>query len=174
MGIYKTWESMLNRVSENSKFLSYKNTTVCEEWYNFQFFAQWYTNYINLLNPIYNYQIDKDIFQWNYKYKVYSPSTCCLIPDRLNNSLVGLHVNRYNHPELPVGVMPNRGKYSSYITINDKRKYLGIFSNPMEAFAVYKKEKEEIIHKMAEYYYKNNAILEPVFQQLMNINIEPF
>ena len=153
MNIYKTWDSMLVRTSSFSKNPSYSNTSVCQEWFCFQTFANWYINYINHLNPKFNYHLDKDIFQWNFQSKVYSPGTCCLIPDTLNMALVGMHVERHNHSELPVGVMPNSNKFSSYITLEDKRVYLGNFETPMEAFNAYKIEKEKRIKELADFYF---------------------
>lgn len=173
MKIYKTWEGILKRTSPiyNDRN-SYINTSLYIDWYNFQNFASWYCEYIKDLNKSFDYQIDKDILQWNFKYKIYSPDTCCLIPSRLNVALVGLNLSRINHPELPVGVMPNSNKYSSYITIEDKRVYLGNFETPEEAFEVYKQKKLSCLKELAEYYYSNNAIKQDIYEKICLINIE--
>ena len=56
---------------------TYKNTTVCIEWCNFQNFAQWFEkNYID------DWALDKDILVKGNK--VYSPETCCFVPREIN------------------------------------------------------------------------------------------
>lgn len=90
MNVYKVWDSMLRRAlmhKNNGSHQLYNNCSVCEEWRNFQIFADWYIKYVSSLNPNYSYQIDKDIFQWGLVNKIYSPQTCCLIPDQLNDLL---------------------------------------------------------------------------------------
>lgn len=49
---------------------------------------------------------------------------------------------------LPRGVHPHRGAYFSIITINKKRKYLGTFKTPGEAYSAYLEAsgKEEKLH----------------------------
>lgn len=79
---YQCWKSMLNRcyneVTRNN-YPTYQGCTVCEEWYNFQNFADWF--YKN--HPSKNskngksYELDKDIkINGN---KIYGPDTCLLI-----------------------------------------------------------------------------------------------
>lgn len=173
MHVYKVWEGVLKRSNPiyNAQS-SYMNTTICEEWRNFQNFADWYLGYKLLLNPNYKYQIDKDILQWNQKNKIYSPNTCCLVPEEINDALVGLHLNR--NCNLPVSVQINGRGYSPYMTIKDDKKYLGIYNTPEEAFLVYKKNKESYIKELAERYYNDHAITEDIYKILNNIVIEPF
>lgn len=173
MNVYKVWEGVLRRTNPlyNSQN-SYSNTTISEEWRNFQNFADWYVKYRSLLNPNYIYHIDKDILQWNQKIKIYSSNTCCLVPKELNEALVGLHLSRIEN--LPVGVQVNGNKYSPYMTVKEDKKYLGIYDTPEEAFLSYKKNKESYIKELAEKYYKDHAITEDIYKILCNIVIEPF
>lgn len=173
MHVYKVWEGILKRTNPmyNSQN-SYSNVIIYEDWRNFQNFADWYVKYESILNPNYQYQIDKDILQWDKDNKIYSPYTCCLIPTELNISLVCLHLSK-NH-NLPVGVQRNGDKYSPYITIKDDKKYLGIYNTPEEAFLVYKKNKESYIRELAEKYYKDHAITKDIYEILYNIDIKPF
>ena len=81
---YIKWSSMLTRCY--SKKLkqreNYIGCTVCEEWLNFQNFAEWYDNHKYYIPNIESLDLDKDIkFKGN---KIYSPNTCILIPKRLN------------------------------------------------------------------------------------------
>lgn len=97
MRIYKVWEGMLKRVA-GFDHECYYSCSVCPEWYNFQIFAEWYYNeYSKCRSDLYTYHLDKDIFQWNIANKVYSPSTCCLIPISLNCGLAGGYYDNKNH-----------------------------------------------------------------------------
>lgn len=67
---------MLERCYGNSdlsiKYYSDKGVFVCQEWHNFQNFAEWF--YSNAPKDIENFDLDKDItFDGN---KMYSPETC--------------------------------------------------------------------------------------------------
>ena len=177
--IYKVWENMLRRayIHQNSpSHVKYENCSVVEEWRNFQVFAEWYSNYLNQINPFYHdcLQLDKDILQWGIKNKVYSPSLCCLIPDKLNKFL-GTIYYQTKMSNYPVGVRPNNNKFSVYISEGDQcRKYYGSYPTKEEAFLVYKNEKENQIRSLADYYYKENAITENVYLKLMSIEIFPY
>lgn len=173
---YNTWIKMLERLTEEGQQNNYLrnrmyvNVSVCQEWYNYQNFACWYENYIGGLNTeLYNdYQIDKDILQWNQQYKIYSPTTCCLVPSYLNIMLSGRHSTRL-HPELPTGVTHRKGK-DKYTATCDK-KYVGDFNTPEEAFLAYKNQKEKNIKALADHYLSINAIHKDVYDALYKINI---
>ena len=69
---YSHWHDMICRCYNEKrlkKFSTYRDCTVCNEWHNFQVFAEWFNeNYIEGL------ELDKDIkIKGN---RVYSPSTC--------------------------------------------------------------------------------------------------
>lgn len=81
---YNKWYGMLSRCySENElrRFPTYIPCTICDEWLNFQNFAEWLQkNYYEIPNEI--MCLDKDIlFKRN---KIYSPKTCCIVPDNIN------------------------------------------------------------------------------------------
>lgn len=181
--IYGTWFNIFHRLNpknqeNNTRNAAYRYVSICNEWYNYQIFAYWYDSYISSLNPeFYNdYQIDKDILQWDKKYKVYSPSTCCLIPSKLNSSLSNHDVERISEPDLPIGVHKNTcgNTYMINLSIDRKSVYPGMFKDPMEAFYKYKELKEEYIRSLASEYYSKNAITKEVYDAVLNISIEPF
>lgn len=72
---YKCWKGMITRCYSNKRHLkqpTYKDCEVCEEWQNFQSFAEWYE--INYPKDGCKYQLDKDIrISGN---KTYSPEFC--------------------------------------------------------------------------------------------------
>ena len=159
--IYNEWHSMLSRCyNENQKNLikniSYKNKkcTVCEEWHNFQNFAEWYENNIYNVNNE-NMRLDKDIlFKGN---TIYSPNNCIIVPERINNLFTYSKSNRGNYP---IGVHLNkktnklRAECSIYDKTNkkSKNKHLGYYNTPEEAFNVYKEFKEQYIKQVADEY----------------------
>lgn len=83
---YDAWKSMMYRcydVSTQSRQPAYIGVTVCNEWHNFQEFAYWYCNH-----PDYNkgYHLDKDILYPGNR--LYSPTTCCLVPMEINTLFI--------------------------------------------------------------------------------------
>lgn len=76
---YTVWGSMLERcysVKTQNRNPTYKNCIVCDEWHNFQNFAEWF--YKNHKEGL---QIDKDI---KGDGKLYSPKTCCFVTNQVN------------------------------------------------------------------------------------------
>lgn len=77
---YNAWRNMLGRCYDKkiqSKHKSYIGCIVCDEWHNFQNFAEWfYSNYRNGM------EVNKDIIG---NGKVYSPSTCIFITPQENS-----------------------------------------------------------------------------------------
>lgn len=82
--VYDTWTNMIEICySDNTRHnhLAYFDCTVCEEWHNFQTFAEWYAkNYYEIGDG--RMHLDKDILVKDNK--VYSPSTCIFVPQRIN------------------------------------------------------------------------------------------
>ena len=144
---------------------SYSECTVCEEWKDFQNFAEWY------YNNIYNIQgekicLDKDLLVKGNK--VYSPDTCLLVPETLNK----LVINTANdNGKYPVGVNYHKHskKYTSFLSTPNGRKCLGYFNTIEDAFITYKKAKEELILELAENY--KSLIPSIVYQALLSYEI---
>lgn len=141
--IYSVWKSMLKRCKSNKNYL---DCIVCEEWQDFQVFADWYTKH-----DFYGlgYDLDKDILIKGNK--IYSPTTCCLIP-RVLNQVFKNHVKPRKHM-LPLGVSYNKRnahkKYGASLSLYGERKHLGYFKTPEEASAVYVKAKESYVKDLA-------------------------
>lgn len=85
---YVLWKGMLARcysqIFQNTK-PSYIGCTVCDRWHNYQNFYQDIQSlpcYEIWLDPVNNYQLDKDIkFPGN---KIYSPESCMFVPESVN------------------------------------------------------------------------------------------
>lgn len=150
---YLAWSSMLMRAYSqkfHQKYHSYIGCSVAEEWHNFQTFAAWYDeNYYEIDG--HRMHLDKDILIKGNK--VYSPETCVFVPQFINSLFVKRDAKRGN---LPIGVKICTRKPSKYEAQcrdnNGKRKYLGYYDTPQQAFEAYKKFKETLIKDIAKEY----------------------
>ena len=158
--VYQVWVDMLERCYHTPCQLrqpTYIGCTVVEEWHNFQNFAQWFTD-----NYIEKYQLDKDLlFSGN---KVYSPLTCCFIPQEINLVIVKKLVK-----DLPAGITLHQNKYRARVREFSKEVYLGSFNTIEEAFKAYKKAKETHLKVLANKY--KLTITEPCYVALCNYKI---
>lgn len=163
---YKCWSGMLERCY-SEKYHSKENykgrVTVCEEWLNYQNFADWFEyNYIE------GWQLDKDISKSN----TYSPESCHFLPKELNVFFTG---RRYYRGENPIGVAHRgKGSYEVYISDGNKMdsKYLGSYKTPEEAFNVYKREKRLLLNNLISKYY--DLLPRRTLAVLRNYEFQPF
>lgn len=161
---YRVWYSMFLRCySEKHKkeFPSYIGCSVNERWHNFQNFVKWYEkNY----NPeiMKGWHLDKDILVKGNK--VYSPKTCAFVPAEINTLFLRCNKSRGN---LPIGV--SRAKSGKFIATL-KKKILGKFKTPEEAFKAYKTAKEAYIKEIAEKW--RGKISEKVYDALHKYQVE--
>lgn len=146
---YIKWFFMFNRcyTSSQSKYPTYINCTVCDEWHNFQVFAKWYDeNYYEVNNEV--MELDKDILIKGNK--IYSPETCVFVPNNVNNLFTKHDSKRGDYP-IGVYYMKDRNKYRAQCS-KEGEQYLGDYNTPEEAFNQYKITKESYIKELAERY----------------------
>lgn len=149
---YITWNDMLKRCynsKHQEKQPTYKGCKVCDDWLNFQHFANWYeNNYYEVSGQ--RMHLDKDILIKGNK--IYSPYTCIFVPQEINELLV----KRQNcRGEYPIGVSYNKSSNkfkSSCNNVHKKNICLGNFDNHIDAFNEYKRFKELTIKKVADKY----------------------
>ena len=168
VNMYTSWCNMLGRCyneKEVLKFPTYKNTIVCKEWHNYQNFAKWYDE--NRKDYMDNsWDLDKDILIKGNK--IYSPETCCFVPQEINTLFTKRNSER---GELPIGVYDKDGRYASQIRIKGiDNIYLGTFTTPEEAFKAYKIAKEQYIKEVADKW--RGLISEKVRQAMYNYQVE--
>lgn len=149
---YSTWRGLLKRCytkAQLDRHNTYKNVFVCEEWHNFQNFAEWYyNNYYEVDGQ--KMHLDKDIL---YKgNKIYSPQTCVFVPQNINKIFTKSDGIRGDYP---IGVYycktTNKFKSQCYNGYGGYVK-LGSYNTPQEAFQSYKCFKENIIKRIADEY----------------------
>ena len=165
---YKAWHNMLKRCYDHKfheKEPTYKGCSVCEEWHNFQVFAEWYySHFYELENEIMN--LDKDILCKGNK--IYSPDTCIYVPQRINKLFIKCDKVR---GEYPLGVSKHGNKFKAWVSKgNGKPITLGTYPTPNEAFLAYKIAKEKYIREVAEEY--KGKIPFKLYEALMNYEVE--
>lgn len=149
---FKLWCSILHRLNSEKSLIKhpeYVGVSLCKEWLNFQNFAVWFYGQEFCMSKDNNgrkYHLDKDILSG--KSKIYSPETCCFVPQDINSLLTlrGNHRGKY-----PLGVYFNAvsRKYVAYVNYYKKRKQLGTYTILEEAFLAYKKAKEGYVKEVA-------------------------
>ena len=103
---YTCWKGIIERCYCEKKQDKYKTyymiSDICEEWKNYQIFAEWY--YQNKYDVNERLHIDKDILYPGNK--IYSPCHCLLVPQRINM----LFTNKKNKRGLPNGIKKDGNK----------------------------------------------------------------
>jgi hypothetical protein len=160
--LYNMWRAMLVRCYDKTYHETkptYKDTNVCEEWHNFQNFAKWYEKNFNT-ETMQDWHLDKDIIYPNCK--IYSPETCCFVPCEINSLFTKNDCKRNNY----IGVYKSGDKFMSQL----RKKYLGTFDTPEEAFQAYKTAKEVRIKEVADKW--KGLISDKVYQAMYNYQVE--
>lgn len=162
---YQTWDNMISRCYDkrlHSKHQTYKHCAVCNEWHNFTIFKEWFDkNYVD------GWCIDKDILIKSNK--LYSPQSCCFVPNEINV----LFTKRQNcRGELPIGVQYSESKkrYKAAFTKGGEKSFLGYYPTPEEAFQAYKKAKEAWIKEVANKW--KDKLAPNVYEALMKYEVE--
>jgi hypothetical protein len=135
---YTSWVGMLKRVynvNPNIIAPTYEDCIVSEDWFHLENYNNWFTKqYVQD-----NWELDKDLLVKNNK--VYSSETCIFLPREINAFMT----DRVNHRgEWPVGVTYHArlNKWQATCNFDSKSNYLGVFTDPTQAFLVYKEYKE--------------------------------
>ena len=165
---YVAWKSMLNRCYYHKiigKNPTYKEVVCCNEWLLYEKFYEWLhsqSNFDRWINGE-KWCLDKDILIKGSK--VYSPETCCLVPQNINNIFVK---NKSRRGNLPIGVIKSNDKFGAMFN----QEYLGTFDTPEQAFFAYKKEKESHIKQVAQEEFNNGNITKQCYNAMMNYEVE--
>lgn len=165
---YSVWKDMIKRCC-NEKYKkehpTYQDIICCEEWLLYNNFYEWLhsqENFEKWLNGRY-WALDKDILIKGNK--IYSPETCCLVPQNINNMFTKRNSKRGT---LPIGVSFERNKYRAY----SSDKHLGDYNTPEEAFFAYKNFKEKHIKQVAQEEYDQGNITKRCYEAMMIYIVE--
>lgn len=168
--VYQTWVDMLKRTYvEKKSHPSYIGVTVCDEWHNFQNFAEWC--YLQEFFDVKDkngkrYEIDKDILVKGSK--IYSPETCCFVPSEINCLFIR---NKRFRGNLPIGVTKDGKCFVARLSKGfGNRVFLGSFKTETEAFFAYKQAKESYLKDLAEKW--RGEIDDRAYEVLMNYEVD--
>lgn len=148
---YKIWRDMLKRCygkNEDIKNPSYKEVYVCNEWHNYQLFAEWFEkNYYEINGK--KMCLDKDILVKGNKE--YSPNTSIFVPQEINVLFISSNSSR---GAFPIGVSYHKKEKKFYSRCCDRGTTvtIGTYGTSYDAFIAYKKYKENLISEIAEEY----------------------
>lgn len=173
---YQIWIGMMTRVYsevERIKHPTYEEVTVCNEWLNFQNFANWCQTQVGfkMADPSVaakRLALDKDLLIPN-NY-IYRPEACCFIPNDINVALKGRQ--RDKTAALPSGVYWHEASqsYTAAFGSKGKQEHLGCFANPEDAKRAFRKRKTEYLQQLAESY--KDIISEQAYNALLNFNMD--
>ena len=164
---YSTWKNMLRRCYSHYDYnqASYEGCTVTHEWLLYSTFKKWFDE-----NYVEGYALDKDIIKKNNL--LYSPETCCFVPQEINNLFIK---RKRDRGALPIGiVLIPRNRYKKYkAQVSGRTPYsVGYFYTIEEAFQAYKSAKEQYVKELATQYFQEGKITRRVYQALMEYQVE--
>lgn len=171
---YNAWLRMLNRCFDKTVKKSqptYKDVSMCDEWLLFDNFYEWLHSQPNF-DKWYNnkrWAIDKDILV--KRNKLYSPETCCLVPQNVNCLFLKREAERGRYP-IGVRYTSNGFLAKCHNPFTNKGEELGYCSTPEKAFYAYKEYKECIIKQVAQIEFNEGNITEACYKAMTNYEVE--
>ena len=173
---YKLWQRVLERCYNDKykeKYPIYKDATCCKEWLYFPNFYEWVhsqENFEKWLNGE-RWAIDKDILIKGNK--IYSPETCCLVPQNVNSLFTKANSIRGDYP---IGVHWHSANQKFCAKCRNpfinEEEIIGEYNDPIKAFYAYKKYKEKLIKQVAEDEYSNGNIIKSCYDSMMSYKVE--
>lgn len=169
---YSTWQGILHRSFDEevkNEHFTYQDVTCCKDWLYYPNFYEWLHNQPNFDQWLTGerWAIDKDILVKGNK--IYSPDTCCLVPQRVNQ----LFALPTKNSEYLLGVQKSYNKFIAEICKNDgsESRYIGTYNTEQEAFEAYKQYKEKIIKKVATEEFAKSNITKKCYDAMMSYEI---
>lgn len=167
---YDIWKCMLKRCF-NKKYKekqpTYKDVTCCDEWLNFDNFYEWLhsqENFDKWLNGN-KWAIDKDILVKDNK--VYSPETCCLVPQNVNNVFIIKNTKQDIHSITIKEIL----EYCHNNDLSAKQDNIEYIQKCISRNK-YKVKKEMQIKQIAKIEYNNGNITKKCYEAMMSYKVE--
>jgi len=167
---YHKWVAMLERCYDKKlhiKHPTYIDCSVSKEWHYYPTFVKWYNeNIYEVENE--TMCLDKDILIKGNK--IYSPETCCFVPQEINLLFTKANARRGNNP-IGVDYIKKNSNYRARCKFGKGESiHLGIYNNSTDAFYAYKKYKEMVIKSIADKY--KNKIPLILYEALYKYEVE--
>lgn len=149
------WENIRNRCEylpyrDELRFGKYLGADSCEDWKDFQVFAQWFEDVTNEGFYHKGWQLDKDLLVKGNK--IYSPEFCVFLPEEINKAL---NIKTRCRGDYPLGISPHKTKNKlnvQFVSANypefNFRAYIDE-SQIEEGFHMYKAAREKFIRFLA-------------------------
>ena len=154
----------------------YRDATMCQEWLDDpKAFVRWYFEHYYEVDGE-SVAVDKDLF--GDGSMMYSPDTCCILPQTLNNLIVNCKKSylkeQTREDVLPLGVRKTKNGYRGEIMLTGTNEVLLLseWNTPEEAFAEYKVMKQADIKLIALKY--KDKIPEYIYSKLLEIEVKPY
>lgn len=155
--VYNRWSFMLNRVYQppnEATARAYAGVTVCEEWHNYQNYAEWFLGALHANKDWdkvpFRWVVDKDL--WLPGNKVYSPYACRLVPQPINTLMNNPASGR---TDLPLGVTRHGQRFAAHCSSFDTGpQFLGYFDTIALAQSAYWRTKVDAVRAAAYHFYQ--------------------
>lgn len=160
---YLKWAGMLKRCY-NDQYLSrqptYLEAVVCEDWHNFQVFAEWCQSQKGFNRE--GFELDKDISE--FSDKVYCPESCSFVP-KIINSVMATRGKKGKYLE-GVEKNPKGSRYFAHIGKGGQRLRVGTAASEEDAYELFRIARQSYIHSLAESY--KNVLEDKTYTYLSN------
>lgn len=160
---YQLWVDMIKRSKSDvfkRKRQTYANIDCSNDWLLF-------SNFLSDISTMKGFRktdwhLDKDILIKGNN--IYSKETCCFVPVEINNIFLR---NKSLKKDIPTGVYLDKksGKFRACVSVGKKQIKYGMFTDPILAFAEYKRIKEDHIANIANKF--KDELCEKVFNVLI-------
>lgn len=131
---YLKWSGILKRCYDETYLRnnpSYEQAYVCNDWHNFQFFAEWCQTQEGFGEE--GWEIDKDLHV--NSCKLYSPDYCSFVPKSLN--IAGVAKNSRKDSKYIRGVYKYKNRYRANLSCFGEYESLGYYVTEEEAYNAY-------------------------------------
>lgn len=170
---YEIWKQMIYRCySPTCKYKrkTYKTTTVCEDWLNYQAFAEWCNSREDFGYS--KYHLDKDLLCKGVS--LYSPTTCCFLPREVNGFLT---VRQSDRGLLPAGVTychytPFKPFMAQVCNPETNKRQVKLFNRVEDAEEWYIGQKERFARFLANKY--KDSICDAAFKALSEFDFKQY
>lgn len=183
MSAYKHYDAIKTRCKETKNIdrigRHYADAAMCQEWQdNPSAFVKWYFEHYYYSGGGESMAVDKDLF--GNGSHIYSPETCCILPQGLNTLLSNCKKSykEGQTPEtsLPLGVRYNSktDKYYGAIQLSgtDEQIKLSEWNTPEEAFEEYKMFKQaDVLISVLKY---KERIPDYIYKKFLAVEIQPY
>jgi hypothetical protein len=171
---YISWNNMLKRCFDKrvkDEHPTYENVECCEEWLYYPNFYEWLHSQENFEKwyKSKRWHLDKDILVKGNR--IYSPETCCLVPNNVNTLFIKPERQRGLQP---IGVSKVKNGFQSWCNnpFTNSQESLGNSYSSEKAFYKYKSYKEDLIKKIANIEYNSGNITKHCYEAMMNYEVE--